>query len=110
MWTWILNHKAEIVLFLHLLAAVVIVSLVASFSPETDPPSVPEVAQTVQIQEAVTSAITQVKVERTTNDEAIKNAYRIGKESVANLSADAVVLELNLLLDELRGGSARQQR
>jgi hypothetical protein len=39
---------------------------------------------------------------RTTNDEAIKNAYRLAKESVANLSADTVVLELNLLLDELR--------
>jgi hypothetical protein len=76
---------------------------------DTPPPSVPEVAQTVQIQQAVTSATSQVLTGRTTNDEAIKQAYENAKAKVDALSADAVVVELNLLLDELRGGSARQQ-
>lgn len=105
--TWIANHKGEIVFALLLLGALAIASLGFYFSLETDPPSVPEVTQTVATQEAVTSAITQIPIARTTNDEAIKTAYQAAKAKVATLSADAVVADLNLLLTELRGGTAR---
>ena len=105
--TWLANHKTEVALILLALVVVAIVSLVASFWPGTGRPSVPEATQTAATQTAVTTAISQVRTERKTNDEAIKNAYRLAKESVANLSADTVVLELNVLLTELRGGSTQ---
>lgn len=105
--TWIANHKGEIVFALLLLGALAIASLGYYFSRETDPPSVPEVTQTVATQEAVTSATSQVLTGRTTNDEAIKTAYEQAKRDAMALSADAVVVELNLLLDELRGGSVK---
>ena len=108
MWTWISNHRIPIVISLVVLAGIVCVSLALYSLLATDPPSVPEGTQTAVTQQAVTSATSQVLTGRTTNDEAIKNAYRLAKESVANLSADAVVAELNLLLDELRGGEARR--
>ena len=109
MWTWINNHRMPIAISLVLLAGIVFALVAFWLSRDTGQPSVPEVTQTVATQEAVTSAITQVKVERTTNDEAIKQAYGKAKERVMALSDDAVVLELNALLTELRGGSARQQ-
>jgi predicted ATPase len=98
-----------IAISLVLLAGIVCASVAFYLWRDTPPPSVPEVAQTVQIQEAVTSATSQVLTGRTTNDEAIKQAYENAKAKVDALSADAVVADLNVLLDELRGGSARQQ-
>lgn len=107
--TWIANHKMPLAISLVLLVGIVFACLGYWYSQDTPLPSVPEVTQTVQTQEAVTSATSQVLTGRTTNDEAIKQAYENAKAQVVNLSADAVVLELNLLLDELRGGSARLQ-
>jgi len=105
--TWIANHKGEIVFALLLLGALAIASLGYYFSRETDHPSVPDVTQTVATQEAVQTAITQIPIARATNDEAIKQAYEKAKADTMALSADAVVVELNLLLDELRGGSVK---
>jgi len=105
--TWIANHKGEIVFALLLLGALAIASLGYYFSRDTDPPSVPEVAQTVATQEAVQTAITKIPIARATNDEAIKQAYMEAKERVMALSDDAVVADLNVLLNELRGSTAR---
>lgn len=96
------NKGAWIAVTLLLLGIAVIASLAFWYRQGTPPPSVPEAGTTAQTQTAVNSAVRQVQGTRTTNDEASKNAYRLAKESVANLSADTVVLELNLLLDELR--------
>ena len=102
---WLRSHKLILATIgIAVLAAAV--SLVLSVRRETVPPSVPEVTQTVATQEAVTSATSQVLTGRTTNDEAIKTAYEQAKRDTMALSADAVVVELNLLLDELRGGEA----
>jgi len=96
------NKRAWIAVTLLLLGIAVIASLAFWYRQGTPPPSAPGAGTTAQTQTAVNSAVRQVQGTRTTNDEAIKNAYRLAKESVANLSADTVVLELNLLLDELR--------
>lgn len=104
--TWIKNH-VKIVCISLLLGVVVIVCLGYWLWPATHPPLVPETATTAHVQTAVTSATQTVVTNRLTNDEAIKTAYEKAKTDAMALSADAIVLELNALLDELRGGTAR---
>ena len=96
------NKRAWIAVTLLLLGIAVIASLAFFFWRDTAPPSVPEAGKTVQTQTAVNSAVRQVQETRTTNDEAIKTAYEQAKRDAMALSADAVIADLNLLLDELR--------
>ena len=107
MWTWISNHRMPIAISLVLLVGIACASVACYLWLATPPPSVPEVTQTVATQQAVTTVITHVKAERETNDEAIKTAYEKARADAMALSADAVVVELNVLLTELRGGSIK---
>ena len=69
---------------------------------DTPPQVAPKVARTVEAQRAVDTAIKTIHVHRRQNDERIAKVAQEARDSVASLDADAVVAELNLLLDELR--------
>ena len=97
-------RKVLIAICFFVLAGVAGASLALFWRGGTDHPSVPDVTHTADIQTAVQRAAETAVAERTTNDEAIKQAYGKAKERVMALSDDAVVLELNALLTELRGG------
>lgn len=106
--SWVLSHQILTALCLALCLGLAVASLATYWSGATSRQSAPEVAVNAASR-AVTTAVDTVKETRVTNDEAIRKAYVDAKLEVANLSADAVVSELNLLLDELRGGSANRQ-
>ena len=69
---------------------------------DTPPQVAPKVARTVEAQRAVDTAIKTIYARRKSNDERIAKVAQEARDSVASLDADAVVRELNLLLDELR--------
>jgi len=70
-------------------------------------PSVPEATVTAGKQDSWSNTVTTIRTRRTRNDQAIEDSYFSGREAVRDLSADAVVAELNALLDELRGGQTQ---
>ena len=69
---------------------------------DTPPAVAPKVEETAKAQRAVDDAIKTIRVHRRQNDERIEEAAETARHSVDTLSADAVVAELNALLDELR--------
>ena len=82
--------------------AVCAVALGVLWKKDTPPQVAPKVARTVEAQCAVETAIKTIHVHRRQNDERIEKVAQEARDSVASLDADAVVRELNLLLDELR--------
>ena len=69
---------------------------------DTPPQVAPKVEETAKAQRVVDDAIKTIRVHRRQNDERIEKVAQEARDSVASLDADAVVRELNLLLDELR--------
>ena len=81
----------------------VCVGVYVALSKRDTPPQVaPKVARTVEAQRAVDTAIKTIYVQRRRNDERIEKVAQEARDSVSSLDADAVVRELNVLLDELR--------
>ena len=95
-------ESGKIVIFGALLVAVVC-ACVAVYFWRADKPNVPKaVENTVRTQEAVRETIHVIQTRRIANDKRIEEAAETARHSVDTLSADAVVAELNALLDELR--------
>lgn len=69
---------------------------------DTPPAVAPKVEETAKAQCAVETAIKTIHVHRRQNDERIEKVAQEARDSVSGLDADAVVAELNALLDELR--------
>ena len=82
--------------------AVCAVALGVLWKRDTPPQVAPKVARTVEAQCAVETAIKTIRVHRRQNDERIEKVAQEARDSVASLDADAVVAELNVLLEELR--------
>ena len=81
----------------------VVCACVAVYFWLADKPNVPKaVENTVRTQEAVKETIHVIQTRRIANDKRIEETAETARHSVDTLSADAVVRELNLLLDELR--------
>jgi hypothetical protein len=69
---------------------------------DTPPQVAPKVARTVEAQRAVDTAIKTIYARRKSNDERIAKVAQEARDTVSSLDANAVVAELNVLLDELR--------
>jgi len=82
--------------------AVCAVALGVLWKRGTPPQVAPKVARTVEAQRAVDDAIRTIYVQRRQNDERIAKVAQEARDTVSSLDADAVVAELNALLDELR--------
>ena len=82
--------------------AVCAVALGVLWKRGTPPAVAPKVEETAKAQRAVDDAIRTIYVQRRQNDERIAKVAQEARDSVASLDADAVVAELNVLLDELR--------
>ena len=75
---------------------------VALWRRGTPPAVAPKVEETAKAQRAVDDAIRTIYVQRRQNDERIAKVAQEARDTVASLDADAVVRELNVLLEELR--------
>ena len=82
--------------------AVCAVALGVLWKRDTPPQVAPKVARTVEAQRAVDTAIKTIYARRKSNDERIAKVAQEARDTVSSLDADAVVAELNALLDELR--------
>ena len=103
---WLRSHKLILAAIGIAVLAAAAVSLVLFVRRGAVPPSVP-VSATDAVHRGVSDAVGKVQAGRKTHDERIRDAGVSARTDVGNLSADAVVRELNLVLDELRRGEAR---
>jgi hypothetical protein len=82
--------------------AVCAVALGVLWKRGTPPQVAPKVEETAKAQRAVDTAIKTIYARRKSNDERIAKVAQEARDTVSSLDADAVVRELNVLLDELR--------
>ena len=94
-----LVRKVTVALVILAVCAVVLGVL---WKRDTPPQVAPKVEETAKAQRAVDTAIKTIYARRKSNDERIEKVAQEARDTVSSLDADAVVRELNVLLDELR--------